>query len=383
MPRKRRRTPDHDEPLPPKEGWTAWGGEAVWAVGETAGGAPYGLTREEFRAVAEWHSPGAGWARAKTILGWVIQERVDRRAVVEIGWVRKIGMGLSRDIFATQVEVAPDPGGVSGPYVVLLPGRDAVPGLDARTAREVAVLERLGPLHLSFRVPRVLGAIPESGRLALVREFLEGIDLDLRAGRQASVRPWEVVGRIAAAIHNIDLVGFRDVLLGHSTRREHGEAVLEVFTGLEDAVARDAHAWAQAHLPPDTPAVFVHGDLLGQNILLCPEVSPAVIDWEYAIRGDPAYDLAIVSRGTRRPFQVERGLERFLEAYAAAGGRPLTVADVRFHELCLAAGWYREALTGRGAEPPDQARLRLRGILARAQALRSSYPRPAPSGFPA
>jgi thiamine kinase-like enzyme len=30
---------------------------------------------------------------------------------------------------------------------------------------------------------------------------------------------------------------------------------------------------------------------------------PAVIDWEYAIRGHPAYDLAIVTRGTRRPFQ--------------------------------------------------------------------------------
>jgi hypothetical protein len=60
--------------------------------------------------------------------------------------------------------------------------------------------------------------------------------------------------------------------------------------------------------------------------------------------------------------------ERLLEAYGAAGGAPLAAADVRFHEICLAAGWYREALDRRGAEPPDQARLRLRGILSRAQA---------------
>ena len=93
-----------------------------------------------------------------------------------------------------------------------------------------------------------------------------------------------------------------------------------------------------------------------------------MIDWEYAMRGDPAYDLAIVTRGVRRPFQVDGGLHRLLEAYVAAGGPPLTTADVHFHELCLAAGWYREALAGKGAHPPDQERQRLRGILKRAQA---------------
>lgn len=121
-------------------------------------------------------------------------------------------------------------------------------------------------------------------------------------------------------------------------------------------------------MPPDVPAAFVHGDLLGQNILLWPGALPAVIDWEYAEQGDPAYDLAIVTRGVRRPFQVDRGLGRLLEAYAAAGGLPLTAADVHFHELCLAAGWVREALARRSAEPPGQALQRLRSILGRAQA---------------
>ena len=78
----------------------------------------------------------------------------------------------------------------------------------------------------------------------------------------------------------------------------------------------------------------MHGDLLGQNILVDPDGSPSVIDWEYAQRGDPAHDLAIVTRGVRRPFQVERGLEKLLEAYHRHGGTGVTIEQVRLHELC-------------------------------------------------
>jgi len=361
MTRKRRRSRPHDEPLPPKDGWVPWGGQEVWAVGETSGGAPYGLAREEFRMAGERDYPEAGWVRAKAVLSWAIKGRVGRGASVDVG------RGLSRDLFAAEVNVSPDLHDLSGVYVVPLPRRDAILGFDARTRREAVLLERLGAFKLPFRVPRLIGVIPEAGRPVMVREFLEGLDLDLRAGRQPGVRPWEVVGRLAAAIHNIDVAEFQTILPGHTTRREHAEAVLGIFNGLEGGEIQDAYAWAWQHLPAMTPSVFVHGDLLGQNILMWPKEPPAVIDWEYAMRGDPAYDLAIVTRGVRRPFQVDRGLERLLEAYVAAGGAPLDAADVRFHEICLAAGWYREALDRRGAEPPDQARFRLRGILRRAQ----------------
>jgi aminoglycoside phosphotransferase (APT) family kinase protein len=286
---------------------------------------------------------------------------------VEVGWVKRVGRGLSRDLFSAEVNVSPDLENLSGFYVVPLPRWDAIPGLDARTQREAVLLERLGALELPFRVPRLIGVVDEAGRPVMVREFLEGLDLDLRAGHHPGVRPWEVVGRLAAAIHNIDVAGFDDILPGHTTRRDHAEAALEIFDGLEGGEIRDAYAWVREHLPPRTPSVLVHGDLLGQNILLWPGEPPAVIDWEFAVRGDQAYDLAVVTRGVRRPFQVNRGLERLLESYAAAGGAPLTAADIRFHEICLAAGWYRETLNGRGPEPPDQALLRLRGILRRAR----------------
>ena len=126
-------------------------------------------------------------------------------------------------------------------------------------------------------------------------------------------------------------------------------------------------AWAREHLPPPEPSVLVHGDLLGQNILLRPDEPTGVIDWEYSTLGDPAYDLAVVTRGVRRPFQIAGGLERLLDVYASAGGANVSAAQVRVHELSLAANWYREALAGR-AEPPGEALARFRAILRRALA---------------
>ncbi|HBL25201.1 MAG TPA: hypothetical protein DD490_00010, partial [Acidobacteria bacterium] len=101
-------------------------------------------------------------------------------------------------------------------------------------------------------------------------------------------------------------------------------------------------------------AVLLHGDLLGQNILLDLQgAAPGLIDWEYARLGDPAYDLAIVTRGARRPFQIENGFGRLLEAYSGQG-REIRKEHVHLHELCLLAGWYRESLDGRlGGHPPE------------------------------
>ncbi len=123
-------------------------------------------------------------------------------------------------------------------------------------------------------------------------------------------------------------------------------------------------------MPPDRPPTLIHGDLLGQNILLRPEMSPAVIDWEFTQLGDPAYDLAIVTRGAKRPFQIDRGLDLLLDSYRQAGGRDVERRHVLFHELCLAADWLKVALTGgHGVEHPDQAVIRLRNVLQRALAV--------------
>ena len=108
---------------------------------------------------------------------------------------------------------------------------------------------------------------------------------------------------------------------------------MRVFDDLEDTEAKPAREWTAHHLPEDRAAVLVHGDLLGQNILVFPDRRPAVIDWEFSRMGDPAFDLAIVTRGVRRPFQMARGLDRLLDAYAAAGGDPIQRTEVQFYEI--------------------------------------------------
>jgi len=361
---KRRRNDRYDEPSLPEEGWFDYGSDALLIEGYTEGGAPYGPTLSELREALEREGAEAPWARAKAILRNAFASH-SPTARVDIGRVSRLGQGLSRDVFVAEVLLSPDPGAWSGPYAVLLPRRGADKGVDARARREAGLLHRLSSLQLPFRIPRVLGAWRDAGPLALVRSFLPGIELDLRAGRQTSVRPWEFVGELAAAVHSIDASAFMDLLPGPETRKAGALELLHVLDECEASEVQAAVTWARSHLPPEESTVFVHGDLLGQNILLAPGQPPGLIDWEYAGRGDPARDLAIVTRGVRRPFQIDRGMDRLLEAYARFGGRPVEADHIRFYELTMTAGWYRDALRSAGGESPNDARDRLRGLLRR------------------
>jgi hypothetical protein len=101
------------------------------------------------------------------------------------------------------------PGGVpighlTGAWAVLLPDRRATIEDCRRWVQEVRVLGQLAREELPFRVPAPLGAFPDGDRPAIIRRFIDGIPADLRAGRMQSIRPPELVGRVAAAIHAID-----------------------------------------------------------------------------------------------------------------------------------------------------------------------------------
>ncbi len=313
-------------------------------------------------------SAGAGWARAKRVLRAAAEDRAGAGATVDVGYVKKMGSGLSRDVFAAEVEIVTSSRRETADIAVLLPRRGCDPGIDERARRESRLLVDLAPLDLPFRVPGAFGVYPDAGHLAMVRSFERGLELDLRAGRQGRVRPWETVGRIAAAIHGVAAQSVPSLVPRHATRLDHARAAIEELAGFEEPEVADARAWMRDHLPAATPAALVHGDLLGQNILLGLDQPDAVIDWEYAHVGDRAHDLAIVTRGVRRPFQIEGGADRLLEAYARAGDVEVTRADVYFHELVLAARWYGDSLTGEGVHPPAQQLQFLRSVLRRASA---------------
>ncbi|HEX8106360.1 MAG TPA: phosphotransferase [Kofleriaceae bacterium] len=341
-------------------GETEWcGDQRIYVIDRTAAGFAYGVPVAEMRRSAERSAGGAGWARAKRILRELLEREVGE--VDDIGWVKKIGDGLSREIFVSEVELV---GGRCEAYVVALPRADAEPGLDDRTRRELRLIARLRTRSFPFRLPEMVGAFPDDDRLALVRRFVPGVELELRSGRQP-VKPWAIVGEIAAAVHAVPGTDVADIVPGAATRREHALEAISALAGLGPVEMRDAHAWALEHLPPAEPSALLHSDLLGQNILLSVDGSHHVIDWEYARTGDPAYDLAIVTRGVRQPFQIGRGLERLLEAYRDHGGREIAAEHVRVHELGLIAGWYREAVSGARAHSPQHELDQMRSLLRR------------------
>src|SRR5215216_121673 len=165
------------------------------------------------RRVSERDARGAGWARAKYVLRELISREVG--AIRDVGWITKIGDGLSREIFAAEIEFI---GGRCESYVVALPRADAPPELNDSTTRELRLLARLRAYPFPFHVPETVGAFPDGKHLALVRKFTPGVELDFRAGRQRSVTPWEIVGEIAAAIHQAPVAAAGDVLAGPLTR---------------------------------------------------------------------------------------------------------------------------------------------------------------------
>ncbi len=371
--RKRRRTTAadalpiasrHDEPA--GEGWVEWGGERILEVDTTAGGAPIGLTVGEFRRANERWEPGAGWAVAKRVLRQLLRSLGVAGADDAVGFVRFLGEGLSYRAYRAECEL-PKTGGGLVDLVVRLPRADCPEDLATLAQRELELLNYLSTLNLPIRLPRVVGAIPVAGGLALVQEMVSGIPLDLRASRCPGGRPWEVVAQAASVCHGVNAHLIPSIVPRQATRRAHALAVLARLEAIAIPEAKDAHAWGMEHLPPDEPGSLLHGDLLGQNLLLSFDKPLGVIDWAEAQIGDPAYDLAIVTRGARQPFQVAGGLERLLDAYNTQVQLPVTATDVHLYELCLVAGFLQADAREYGAGSPraENSRAQLRNLLRR------------------
>lgn len=289
-----------------------------------------------------------------------------RRA--RVGSVEKVGDGASREIFAAEVAT---PSGASWRHqrvAVLLPREGGAPDLDARTQREARLLEFLAGEELPFRVPRLFGVSLDPDGLALVRSFEPGLELELGAAARGRTPPWVTIARVASAIHGIAPRKLAWLGARFSDRRALALAMAHTLDGMHEPEIADARVWMLEHLPPATPCMLVHGDLHGANILLETGEPDAVIDWEYAQLGDPAFELAVITRGRRRPFQIERGLDRLLDAYAKGPAPVIGRTQVHFYELALAATWYRQSLRGEGTRGLARPLRLLRDVLRRAEA---------------
>jgi hypothetical protein len=239
--RRERRAALDDEPVLDDEELEWCGDELIYVVDRTAAGFALGPTVTQMRRAAEQDARGAGWVRAKYVLLELLEREVG--AVRDVGWVKKIGHGLSRDIFAAEVALVD---GRCETYVVALPRRDANRSLDERTSRELRLIATLRARSFPFRLPEMVGAFPDGERLALVRRYAAGVELDLRAGRQPAVKPWQVVAEIAAAIHAVTGRDVADLVPGYETRAAHARAALAVLEGRAPSEMREAHAWGSS-----------------------------------------------------------------------------------------------------------------------------------------
>ncbi|MBN1488539.1 MAG: phosphotransferase [Phycisphaerae bacterium] len=250
----------------------------------------------------------------------------------------------------------------------------------ARLPREAAVLEAMASQPKDFDVPRFVCFAGDEGDAcdALIETAVPGLPLSYTA-KFAHRREFviSVIAQIASGVHRLPVDDF-ECLHGHRDATEHVQALrnrlpLDILADEPDAVR--ALRWIDEHLPEGRRAVVLHGDLLPQNIQWDLDDSRlGLIDWEYAQIGDPAYDLAIVTRGNAKLCGLGGGARRLVAAYREAGGAPITPADVMLHELLLVLEWLggaarRERRGKQEGYPPQHYRDKIRGILARVESV--------------
>ena len=294
------------------------------------------------------------WKLAKDVLYQALESMGVEDPATAFGRLRYLGDGMSYTAYTTTCLL---PGRETRRDVVVrVPRDDADDDLGARGLREVAILDYLRTLEPEIQLPYPIAIIElEDDGIALVQEMIYGVPLETRAARNPLDDPWDVVAEAAAFCHGVDIGPLEDVVPGFPTRREHALDRLDNLADVEHLPeGREARDWAQQHLPEPRPCRLVHGDLLGQNLKvgLDEETPLGILDWEFAVLGDPAYELSVVTGGVRRPFGVQRGLERLIDAYNARTGEELTPAHVQLYEIAMLAGYYGEDADEWGSNNP-------------------------------
>jgi aminoglycoside phosphotransferase (APT) family kinase protein len=245
--------------------------------------------------------------------------------------------------------------------------------------KEAKTLRVLRSRDLPFAVPELLCLVnDESGEIVgLIESAVSGIPLTLLVKGREPDEPLKIIARVAAEVHALSKSEFSH-LANHTDSQTHlmtrlndlPGSLFEEFT--EAAIARD---WILSQVPDNRSSTLLHGDLLPQNLFYdySENDQAAVIDWECVQIGDPAYDLAIVTRGMRKPLGVPAGLHKLVQFYNEVGQQKISANAVMAHEILLHLNWLAEAAKARamnrfGGHGPEHYAAGLGGLLRRARA---------------
>lgn len=243
--------------------------------------------------------------------------------------------------------------------------------------REAKTLQALERMEFPYPTPKFVCLVEDEseGTVGLIESALDGASFKLFLNRNDPQWFLESIANVAAAVHRLAKPEFTH-LKDRVDSRAHVIEQLDdlspdVFDRFEEAAK--AREWIISHLPENRGSVILHGDLLPQNLLVegfeNPQIS--VIDWQEAMIGDPAYDLAVVTRGARQPLGIAHGLRRLVKLYNQAADQELTVEAVVVHELLFNLGWLADAVKSEtqghvGGHSPEHYAAQLGALLRRA-----------------
>jgi aminoglycoside phosphotransferase len=142
--------------------------------------------------------------------------------------------------------------------------------------------------------PEILWRKPPVLALAVVPGTALGV---LGEPSPASPAAWAAAGAAVRMLHEAPLPPWPGPNLDEITSKLDGECEWLITSGTlpADLVKRNREV-AEAALRPWTP-VFIHGDLQITHIFVQDDEVTGVIDWSEASRGDPLYDLAVLTLG--------------------------------------------------------------------------------------
>jgi aminoglycoside phosphotransferase (APT) family kinase protein len=313
-------------------------------------------------------------------LRWLIESNLRRHPGFQKNFrleekIRLLGSGLFHKTYLFEA---------SGKHLVL---RFGIVERDLQTRRKAATnlrqeaktLRALRTLDLSFAVPELIClANDESGEtVGLIETAVGGMPLSFLTRRGEPEDQLKIIAQVAAAVHALAKSEFTH-LDQHADSQAHVMANLKALPDSlfkEFPEAANAQDWILSQLPNDRPSTVLHGDLLPQNLLfeIRENGETAVVDWESAQIGDPAYDLAIVTRGVRKPLGISGGLQRLVQFYNEAAEDKISADAVLLHELLLHLDWLAEAVAAcsrnhLGGHGPEHYATALGGIVRRARA---------------
>ena len=104
-----------------------------------------------------------------------------------------------------------------------------------------------------------------------------------------------------------------------------------------EPILADAIGWLRNHIPAGDEVTLVHGDYRTGNLVFDNDDIAAILDWEFALPGDPMRDVAWVLSSSN---SVDSDLacylippEHFVERYESRSGRRVDWSAVRFWQV--------------------------------------------------